>query len=449
MKILLAAHHFPPQFLGGAEWQAYRMARWLRAAGHEVRVLCVASDTQGQVGELTYQDEVYQGLPVRRLAFNLPAAPDPLRWSFRNPLVEQHTEALLAEFQPDLLNLVSGYLLSGSVLAAAETLGFPTVLMPMDFWFLCPRITLLHPDGCLCPVPDDRCACVICLRQDKRRYRWANAVTGGRATRWLRALGSSRFCPKGWRAQAARETLRERDSYLQERFAAVNVVVANSQFLKRTLEQSGFTARRFVQIRQGLEIPPQLGTAPVRTGDVFHIGYVGQMVRHKGVETLVQAFRRLRTDGRPLRLSLYGDLTRFPAFARDLRRCIGDDARIQFAGTFTHDRLAEVYGGLDLLVVPSLWHENSPNAILEAQAFQVPVIASNLGGIPELIHDEINGLLFEAGNPAALARQLQRAAEEPGLLARLRAGIGPVKSLDDEMTELVQVYQEVSRERGR
>lgn len=443
MKILLAAHHFPPQFLGGAEWQAYRMARWLRAAGHEVRVLCVASDTQGQVGELTYQDEIYQGLPVRRLAFNLPAVPDPLRWSFRNPLVEQHTEALLAEFQPDLLHLVSGYLLSGSVLAAAETLGFPTVLMPMDYWFLCPRITLLHPDGCLCPVPDDRCACVICLRQDKRRYRWANAVTGGRATRWLRALGSSRFCPKGWRARAARETLRERDRYLQERFAAASAVVVNSRFLQRTLEQHGFTARRLIQVRQGLELPPSAGTRLARSDGVFRIGYVGQLVHYKGVETLVRAFRQLPPTGRPLELVLYGDPTRFPAFARDLRRGIGDDACIQLAGTFTHDRLAEVYGGLDLLVVPSLWYENSPNAILEAQAFQVPVIASNLGGIPELVQDEVNGLLFEPGNPAALARQLQRTVAEPGLLARLRAGSGPVKSLDEEMQELMQVYREV------
>lgn len=449
MKILLAAHHFPPQFLGGAEWQAYRMARWLRAAGHEVRVLCVASDTQGRVGELTCQDESYQGLPVRRLAFNLPAVPDPLRWSFRNPLVERHTEALLAEFQPDLLHLVSGYLLSGSVLAAAETLGFPTVLMPMDYWFLCPRITLLHPDGCLCPVPEDRCACVICLRQDKRRYRWANAVTGGRATRWLRALGSSRFCPKGWRARAARETLRERDRYLQERFAAASAVVVNSRFLQRTLEQHGFTARRLIQVRQGLELSPSAGTRLARSDGVFRIGYVGQLVHYKGVATLVRAFRQLPPTGCPLELVLYGDPTRFPAFARDLRRGIGHDARIRLAGTFTHDRLAEVYGGLDLLVVPSLWYENSPNAILEAQAFQVPVIASNLGGIPELVQDEVNGLLFEPGNPAALARQLHRAVAEPGLLARLRAGIGPVKRLDEEMQELVQVYREVRGEQGR
>jgi glycosyltransferase involved in cell wall biosynthesis len=75
--------------------------------------------------------------------------------------------------------------------------------------------------------------------------------------------------------------------------------------------------------------------------------------------------------------------------------------------------------GLDVLVVPSRWYENSPNVILEAQAFNVPIVATGLGGMAELVRDEIDGLLFELNNAQDLARQLQRTFEDRELLSRL------------------------------
>ena len=64
---------------------------------------------------------------------------------------------------------------------------------------------------------------------------------------------------------------------------------------------------------------------------------------------------------------------------------------------FTHRIKLPKFLNLDIVVVPSLWYENSPNVILEAFAHRTPVIASNLGALPELVIDEKNGLLFEVG----------------------------------------------------
>lgn len=442
MKILLASHHFPPHFLSGAEWQTYRIACWLKVAGHKVQVLCVESDTYGQAGQLEYQDEVYNDIPVRRLFFNLPAAPDPFRWSFRNPLIERHTRDILLDFQPDVLHLISGYLLSGSVISAAQSLGIPIVLMPMDFWFLCPRITLLHPDGSLCDIPKDRAECVLCLRQDKRRYRWADRITAGRASRFVRWLWKWPLVLQWTKAQDMLVALQERDSYLKGMFGAANVVIANSQFLRRTLDAYGFRATRFVQLRQGLDMG-RWSSPEKMSSHSLHIGYIGQIAKHKGVDVLVRAFKRLRAKGNEVRLSIYGDGTRAPAYARDVRRLVGHDGRIQFAGPFTHDQILQVYKELDVLVVPSIWYENSPNVILEALAFKIPVIASAIGGIPEMVSHEVNGLLFEPGNPSDLAKQLRRLIDEPSLLSRLRNHITPVKTIEEEMAELMQVYESV------
>lgn len=445
MRILLASHHFPPNFLSGAEWQAYRIAYWLKEAGHNVQVLCVESDTYGQAGQLKYQDEVYNDIPVRRLFFNLPAASDPFRWSFRNPLIKQHAKDILLYFQPDVLHLISGYLLSGSIISAARSLDVPTVLMPMDFWFLCPRITLLHPDGSLCGVPKSRVKCVLCLRQDKRRYRWANKITAGRASQLMRLLWKLPLMLKRTSAQDVLAALQERDGYLKQMFGTANVVISNSQFLRRMLDAHGFRSIRFVQLRQGLDT--ERWDSPEKTSSSpLHIGYIGQIAKHKGVDMLVRAFKRLRANGNEVRLSLYGDFTRAPGFVRKVRHLIGNDRRIKFAGTFAHDQISQVYRELDILVVPSIWHENSPNVILEALAFKVPVVASAIGGIPEMVSHEVNGLLFEPGSPSDLAKQLRRLLDEPSLLSRLCNNIKPVKTIEEEMTELMQVYESLVTE---
>ena len=88
-----------------------------------------------------------------------------------------------------------------------------------------------------------------------------------------------------------------------------------------------------------------------------------------------------------------------------------------------------------------MWYENSPNAVLEAFAHRTPVVASNLGGMAELVRNGGNGLLFTPGDAEDLARQLRRLLDKSDLLSTLRAGIGPVKSVAQEMDELEEIYR--------
>jgi glycosyltransferase involved in cell wall biosynthesis len=86
---------------------------------------------------------------------------------------------------------------------------------------------------------------------------------------------------------------------------------------------------------------------------------------------------------------------------------------------------------LDVLAVPSRWHENAPGVIFEAFAVRLPVVATDLGGLSEFARHEENGLLFELENASDLTRQLRRLDEEPGLLERHlyegnRSGLSPL-----------------------
>jgi glycosyltransferase involved in cell wall biosynthesis len=100
---------------------------------------------------------------------------------------------------------------------------------------------------------------------------------------------------------------------------------------------------------------------------------------------------------------IYGDPEAFPEYAARLRRIAANDPRIRFCGAFPNEKISDIFSTLDVLVVPSIWYENTPLVIYSAQACRCPVIASNLGVCGGGVHEE-NGLLFEPGNPADLAR---------------------------------------------
>jgi glycosyltransferase involved in cell wall biosynthesis len=175
----------------------------------------------------------------------------------------------------------------------------------------------------------------------------------------------------------------------------------------------------------------------------LRVGYVGQIARHKGVHVLFEAARQMPDAS--LSVRAYGDTTSFPEYTARLRRLIAGDERLELAGVYRPQRLSQVLRELDVIVVPSLWYENSPNVILEAFGHRTPVVASNLGGMAELVRDGENGLLFAPGDAEGLARQLRRLLDDPRVLPALRTGIGLVKSVAQEMDELEEIYWIVAR----
>lgn len=202
-------------------------------------------------------------------------------------------------------------------------------------------------------------------------------------------------------------------------------------------------SERIVFMRQGLDLlhldPVFIANTPSRQ---LRVGYIGQIAELKGVHVLVEAARQVQ-DAR-LSVCIYGDDARFPGYTARLRRLIGGDLRIHLAGAYRGAQaLSEVMRNLDVIAVPSLWYENSPNVILEAFAHRVPVVATHLGGMAELVQHDQNGLLFELGNAEDLANQLRRLLQDRSLLPRLVAGIGPVKTVEQEMDEIEAVYEQV------
>ena len=433
MRILVAVHHFPPSYGGGAEWRAWRTAQELQSSGHQVQVVCVESITYGE-GQKLHTTTDQEGMAVHRLYFDLTHSPAPFLWSYRNPLIGQYVRELIEEFRPDLLHLISGYLMSGSTIEAAQQVGLPVVLSLTDFWFLCPRITLLRSDGSLCTTPADPLMCALCMRKEKRRYRWLDRLSRG-----LFGQGITRVWQRT--GDELETAIRERKEYLLSLLNTMDAVISPSRFLKKMIEDQGGVPRCFVHMRQGLDLFSWVdGGFEPRNGRL-RFGYIGQIAKHKGVDILVDAFCSLRSaDMRP-RLKLHGDADQFPRFANRLRRRAAGRDDILFAGRFEHSQIRRIHAGIDVLVVPSRWYENSPNVILEAFATGTPVVVSNLGGMAELVTDGVNGLHFKAGDAKALAKVLQRFIDQPELATHLGRQMPPVKTVHQEIEELIQLYR--------
>lgn len=433
MRILLAVHHFPPRYTGGAEWRALRTAKALAKRGHEVRVVCVESIYGPSGGGIKAEIDTYEGIVVERLSFDLSGSPDPFLWSYDNPLVGSYIDRRISEFHPSLLHVIGGYLISGSPLEIAHHRNVPTVVTLTDYWFLCPRITMIRSDGRVSGLPIDPATCARCLAEERRRYRWPAAVVPGLMDRyWSSDMG-----------QAQKVT--ERQSFLLSTLSKVDVIISPSRFLRSMFIESGIEKDKVVFSRQGRTFASGVIEFPLRRGkhERVRVGFLGQIAEHKGVHVLLRAVRKVSDPG--LRVLIYGDTRAFPDYVGRLKSIAKNDPRVRFVGHIMPQELRNAYGQLDAIVVPSVWYENSPNVILEAQAHGVPVIASNLGGMAEMVRPEVDGLLFSPGDEDDLSRQIERLLHNPDLLEGMRTNAPTVKSLEQEIDDLEQIYRTVVR----
>ncbi len=115
--------------------------------------------------------------------------------------------------------------------------------------------------------------------------------------------------------------------------------------------------------------------------------------------------------------------------------------RIRFRGGFPHTAVAEPYRETDVLVVPSLWHENRPVVIQDAFLSKTPVIASAGCAISEFVRDGADGFLFEMGDVDQLEQALMRFVAEPGLAARLGGNAPPVLSIEEDARRIEKLYE--------
>jgi glycosyltransferase involved in cell wall biosynthesis len=448
MKIVYVVQEFPPGPIRGTGIAVFQVAKDMVARGHKVWVLAPQLWPSDECSSIGFFDEKVDGLSVRRLVFNPDLSPNPILYEYYNPILSVYAKDFLRQISPDIIHIYHLLRLSSSIIDAAKELKIPVILTLMDFWFLCPSWKRFKSDGSLCGDNPSWKDCIYCLKENDSIYdRITKVLDETKMKFYVQKLGSNnkfKFSLMNNRqVSSLLLAAAGRLPFLKSQLEKVGQIVCHSSFLSKVFLKKGYFHNSFRVVSPGIIYPAKL---PSRKGQISNItfGYFGGGKKFKGAHILLEAFRAIKSSN--VNLKLYGD---FPStqYVNELYRIADGDERIDFMGNFERTELTKALSGIDILVMPSIWYENCPMSILEAFANKVPVIATDIGGIPEIVHDNLNGLLFKRGDVLDLKQKMGRVINELGLIQRFRENIPRVKSMNEECDELLGIYENLLLEK--
>lgn len=449
MKILVVVHRFLPRHHTGAELYSYRLAKRL-AKQHDILVFSADDDLARKNHERWHGE--HDGLRV--ISVTNHRRHESFEHSYSDPVMEAHFQQILAQYRPDIVHFQHLLHHSFNYPAIASSAGIPTILTLHEYWLLCAR------NGQLFDADEERCLgpglekCARCMTSFMWRRRGLDlAVLRGldRLKRYLRidlkARARSHRLKKfrerrldPTRVDQLRKDLLLREASVRDLFEFVDCFVAPSAFLRDRFIDFGLDPDRIVHSDYGTELRDfrDLTRVPLGEGPL-RIGFLGSMQPVKGLHVLLAALARL--DPASYEAELHGNAEAKPEYVAALGGKLPPSIRLR--GESPAEEVPRILSGLDVLVVPSIWWENSPLVIHEAFAAGIPVVCSDIGGMAELVTDGVDGLHFAAGDADDLAAKLELLAGDRALLEKLKAGIDEPRNMKADAAFHEQLFEAV------
>lgn len=360
MKILLVNYRY---FIsGGPEKYMFNIKKVLEENGHEVIPFSIHSNKNVETEYSRYfvepigsRDAVYFD-EVKKTPKSIWQMISRSVYSLE---VKKAIQKEIREQKPDIAYIIHFVnKLSPSVIRGAKQMGVPVVLRLSDYFLLCPRFDFLSGTE----------ICEDCLTKGYKCCIKKRCVKGSLAASLIRVFSMKIH---KW----------------MNIYKDVDAFVTPSEYLRRKLIDNGFDEKKIHCI-------PTFTTSKTDVGEPV-IGdyglYFGRIAVEKGVDTVIRAYEQLPDQ----KLKIMGDDTTDEAIR--LKQYIKDKKikNIEFLGFKSGAELEEVIKNCRFVVIPSIWYDNLPNTALEAFRFGKPVIASEIGSLPELVMDKFNGYLFK------------------------------------------------------
>ena len=422
MRVAHCTAWFVTETFGGTEIYVASLARELSKAGVEQAILVPRSKTG-----LPDESE-HEGLKVVQY--------DPADF-----------EGALAKFGPDLLHLHTWSSTAGMrEFRAARGKRIPVVFTFHNFSPVCATDTLMRNGSRPCDGVIRKFTCSSCYLHNRGHTR-LEAVVLALASALLSPFFQAPDSSQRWRTLAsmfAGFSNRRKELVELSREAAALVVPAD--FLRDVLIRNGVAPEKIVVSRQGVARSDSR-PAPAKAHEDLRVGFVGRLEYLKGADIIAQAVWRLEPQQR-VTLEIIGPdggvvgTRRGPeAFLQLIRAFAAVDDRIRILGRLPYRELQERMASFDLLAVPSRWQETGPMTAMEAIALGVPVLGSNLGGIPETVKDGVNGRIVDSLNPAAWAAELEKILKDRPTLELWKRECRPARTMADVAREMAELYR--------
>jgi glycosyltransferase involved in cell wall biosynthesis/MoaA/NifB/PqqE/SkfB family radical SAM enzyme len=422
MHVLKIIHGYPPDYNAGSEVYSKHVCEEL-SHSHQVSVFTREENPFQPCFQIRCEI-VNSNLTIYRV--NNPQGKD----GYRHMQMDLAFRDLVKDLRPDVTHIGHLNHLSTGIVDILNQLKIPILFTLHDFWLMCPRGQFLtrgigqNDNFKLCSGQEDSKCSTSCY----------SVYFSG--TEYFREKDERSWT--SWISNRMKETR----GIVQK----VDKFISPSKYLmNRFIDEFEVPSSKMSYLDYGfpgyLKPPsPETNTRP------FTFGYIGTHIAAKGVNLLIQAFNRLDGDAQ---LKIYGRDIGQPT--RALKKLASASSNsIEFCGEYQNDRIVgDVFSKVDCIVVPSIWGENSPLVIHEAQACGVPVITSEFGGMAEYVEHEVNGLLFEHRSADSLVGQMEYAISNPERMAELGSRgylfdeYGKVPGIQSHCKELEKLYQEI------
>lgn len=402
VKILLINkyHHL----VGGAERYYFDLASLLTKKGHEVAFFSMehqknrgSSWNKYFVSNIYFKDiNIKKGINIfSRMLYSREA--------------RQKISLLLDVFRPDIVHIHNIYYhISPSILFELKKRNIPVVYTVHDYHLLTPNVTFFH-NGSLCHIS---------LKNKLYKSVFHKCVQNSH----LASLATS-IC------LYIHDALRVYQNN-------VDIFISPSRFMKKQLAEITYNADKIVYLPNFIETTSDTGFSELNASYVL---FMGDGSDKKGLAVVIEAAKRLPF----VRFRVAGRETSEQAYRKTGLK------NIKFLGFLSKRKLAEVVSESAFIIVPSLWYENQPYSILESFAHAKPVIASNIGGIPELVKNGKNGFLFEPGNVDACVDRIKLLWRNQALIQKLGKAAKKLAkerfSPESHYKELMKTYRKAQR----
>lgn len=420
MHILKIIHGYPPNYNAGSEVYSQSICNELSKT-HKVSVFTREENVYTPCFSIR-KEQINDNLILYFV--NNPQGKD----GYRHQQMDNNFADLLKKLNPDVAHVGHLNHLSTGLIDELNTLKIPIIFTLHDFWLMCPRGQFLtrsigtNDNFRVCNKQEDKkCAtdCYSVYFSGKEENEKADIEN------W-----------RNWINQRMVETKAIVDK--------VEVFIAPSNYLRdRFINDFNVPADKIVYLDYGFPTEYLTQTEKSKEKTDYTFGYIGTHIPAKGVNILIEAFKQIEEKAA---LKIFGRSNGQSTNAlKEMAK--SSKNKIEFEGEYINHNLAnDVFSNVDCIVVPSIWGENSPLVIHEAQACNVPVITADFGGMKEYVQHNINGLLFEHRNTKALAEQLKFAVLNPEKMKQLEekgylySENGNVPNIQEHCIELEKIY---------
>jgi len=437
-KILLACHQFYPRYYTGTEILVLEVADELRERGYKVAILTTEPLIQGD--ELPesplVKEEQYNGHQVWKIiAPNHTNILQRLEHESYDDRVLQIYNNVLEEFQPDICHIFHLMRLTSFFVDILEEKGIKKYFTSTDYWFLCPTYQLIRYNDKLCQGPEPS-KCFVCL---------ANLYTQGMETVPLHYKAAYKL-PKlaslvNKEAAKMQKALGKRIEIHKQTIGKFDGVFISNLFMQSLFHKNGLKGKK----EYIMDFPVPTRAEGVSNIDniseegSLRVGFIGTLRPSKGPHVLINACNELR-DVNNIEVEIWGE-----ALDKQYKQQLNDAAEgiefVNFCGTFIQEDFNKVLEKLDVVVIPSIWYENTPLTALTALLGKRVLIVSNLGGLSTLVQDNVSGFTFPVGDSVALSKILKKLAQDRHKLVTVAKSIPNVKTTKTYVNRLIETYE--------